>query len=95
MSDPELLPASMDAVLTLDTWHHVDDRETYAQNVLAGLKSGGRFVIVDYEVESEIGPPKSMRLSPQQAIKELEAAGFRGEVVKESMPRHYVVGIKD
>lgn len=94
--DPEFPPAAVDAVLTLDTWHHVRGRETYARKVYDGLKRGGRFVVVEYTVESEVGPPKAMRLEPGQVAKQLEAAGFRVEVVPESMPRHYlVVGHKD
>lgn len=94
--DPELLAATVDAVLTLDTWHHIDGREAYAKKVYEGLKPGGRFVVVDYDVDAETGPPKAMRLAPAQVAKHLEAAGFRIEIVKESMPRHYmVVGFKD
>lgn len=94
--DPELPPASVDGVLTLDTWHHVTGREAYARKVYEGLRRGGRFVVVDYEVGAETGPPKEMRLDPGQVKRQLEAAGFRVEVVRESMPRHYmVVGHKD
>jgi predicted methyltransferase len=94
--DPELPAATVDAVLTLDTWHHVDGRQAYAKKVYAGLKPGGRFVVVDYDVDAETGPPQAMRLAPEQVTKQLEAAGFRVETVKESMPRHYiVVGFKE
>lgn len=96
MDDPELQAASVDGVLTLDTWHHVKGREAYAKKVYEGLKPGGRFMVVDYEVDAEIGPPKEMRLTPGQVAKQLESAGFRVETVNESMPRHYiVVGHKD
>jgi predicted methyltransferase len=94
--DPELKMASVDSILTLDTWHHVNKREAYAKKVYEGLKLGGRFVVVDHEIEADIGPPKEMRLNPAQVAKQLESAGFRVEVVPESMPRHYmVVGHKD
>lgn len=94
--DPELPPASVDRVLTLDTWHHVKEREAYAKKVYEGLRRGGRFVVVEYTVDAEVGPPKAMRLEPGQVTKQLEAAGFRVEVVRETMPRHYmVVGHKD
>ncbi len=95
-NDPELQPASVDAVLTLDTWHHVAERATYAKKVYEGLKRGGRFVVVECEVESEVGPPQAMRLEPVQVAKQLETAGFRVEIADDSMPRHYiVVGHKD
>jgi predicted methyltransferase len=94
--DPEFQTASVDRVLTLDTWHHVRGQETYARKVYEGLKRGGRFVVVEYEVDAETGPPMAMRLEPAKVKKQLEAAGFRAEIVQESKPRHYmVVGHKD
>lgn len=94
--DPELLTDSVDSVLTLDTWHHIKGQEAYAKKVYEGLKRDGRFVVVEYMVDAEIGPPKAMRIEPGQVTKQLEAAGFRVAVVKESMPWHYmIVGFKD
>lgn len=93
---PELQDEGADAAATLNTWHHIDGREEYARKVHAGLKPGGRFAVIDSDVDAEDGPPKEMRLAPGQVVKELEAAGFRAEVVRESMPNHYmVVGRKE
>ena len=95
-NDPELPSAGVDRVLTLDTWHHIKGQEAYARKVYDGLKPGGRFVVVEHEVEAEHGPPKAMRIDPKEVTKQLEAAGFRVEVVDESMPRHsMVVGHKE
>jgi len=94
--DLELQTSSVDGVLTLDAWHHVKGQEAYAKKVYEGLRRGGKFVVVEHEVDGEIGPPKAMRLEPASVTKQLESAGFRVEVVRESMPRHYmVVGHKD
>ena len=94
--DPELQPAGVDRVLMLDTWHHVKGQAAYAKKIFAGLKRGGRLVVVEYAVDAEVGPPKAMRVAPGQVSRQLEAAGFRAAVVRESMPRHYlVVGLKD
>lgn len=71
--DPELQAAGVDGVLALDTWHHVKGREAYARKVYEGLKRGGRFVVVDYDVDAEVGPPKAMRLEPARVTKQLEA----------------------
>lgn len=96
MDDPELQSDSVECVLTLDTWHHIRGREAYARKVHEGLKRGGRFVVVDWEVDADSGPPAEMRIGSGRVMKELELAGFRGEIVTESMPRHYmVVGHKD
>ncbi|APW58658.1 Ubiquinone/menaquinone biosynthesis C-methyltransferase UbiE [Paludisphaera borealis] len=93
---PELHDDSVDGVITLNTWHHIKGREAYAKKVYAGLKRGGRFVVVDSEVDAESGPPKEMRLAAGRVVKELETAGFRAEIARESMPQHYmIVGYKD
>lgn len=93
---PDLQAESVDGVMTLNTWHHVNERAVYARNVHAGLKRGGRFVVVDYDVDAELGPPKELRLAPARVVKELAAGGFRVEIARESMPHHYmIVGYKD
>lgn len=91
--DPALEPASVDAIVTLNVWHHVSDRTAYAERALAALKPGGVFAIVDFlDEETEgFGPPLRMRLSEEEVVEELTAAGFEVEVVEETMPRHYVV----
>jgi len=93
--DPELKAESVDSVLILDTWHPMNERESYAKKVHSGLKLGGHFVIVDYHPEAKAGPLKSMRLDPSDVVSQLTVAGFESKIVIESMPRHYmVVGIK-
>lgn len=90
--NPGLAPASVDAVVTLNTWHHVAERTAYARQVLAALKPGGRFVIVDFLAEPTEGhgPPLAMRLPAEKVIAELTAAGFAAKVADETMPRHYL-----
>jgi predicted methyltransferase len=88
---PDLNMGSVDGVLTLDTWHHVGGREVYAKEVYAGLKHGGRFVVVDYNFDAADGPPLEIRLKAAQVSEELEAARFRVETVCESMPSHFMV----
>jgi len=93
---PDLQNDSVDGVVTLNTWHHIGRREAYARKVHAGLRRGGRFVVVDSEIDAEDGPPKEMRVEPGRVVKELESAGFRVQIAHESMPQHYmIVGHKD
>lgn len=89
--NPEFQTASLDGVLTLDSWHHIEGREAYAKKVYDGLKPGGKFLVVDHEPTAEVGPPKSMRLDASELSKQLEAAGFRVYIASESMPHHYMV----
>jgi SAM-dependent methyltransferase len=78
-------------VLLVDTWHHIPAREAYGKKLVAGLRPGGRVVIVEVTRESPHGPPQAHRLDPEEVVRELEAAGLAAEIVKESLPRQYVV----
>ena len=91
--DPSLGSASVDAVVTLNTWHHVTGRTAFARRIHAGLTDGGRFVVVDFITEPTAGqgPPIEMRLAPEVVVAELEAAAFSAAVVEETLPRHYIV----
>lgn len=91
--DPQLPASSVDAVVTLNTWHHIADRPAYAARLLTALRPGGRFVVVDFLKEETPGggPPLAMRLTAEEIAADLTAAGFATEVVEEEMPRHHVV----
>lgn len=91
--DPKLAAASVDAVVTLNVWHHVNDRGAYAARLLQAIEPGGSFVVVDFLKESTegFGPPIEMRLTAEDVAADLRAGGFEVEVVPETLPRHYIV----
>lgn len=90
--DPGLAAGSLDRILVVDTWHHIDARVDYSKKLLAGLKPGGRLLVVDFTLESAKGPPATHRIAPEQVVAELTQAGFRAEIVAgETLPDQYVV----
>jgi len=90
--DPGLAPTSVDHILIVNTWHHIDDRAAYAGKLARALRPAGTVLIVDFTLESDQGPPKEHRLTPEQVVKELEGGGFRAEVVRgETLPKQYLV----
>jgi len=89
--DPGLGRRSADRILVVNTWHHIDDREAYAKKLLAALRRGGRLLIVDFTMDAPTGPPVSKRLTVDTVVGELQAAGFRTEILEETLPYHYVV----
>jgi ubiquinone/menaquinone biosynthesis C-methylase UbiE len=90
--DPQLEPGSVSRVLIVNTWHHIDDRSRYAAKLAPALAAGGEIWVVDFTLESELGPPVRYRLSPEQVVAELQGGGLRAEVVTgEQLPRQYVV----
>ncbi len=89
--DPQLEPASVDRVLIVNTWHHIQDRADYARKLLAALKPGGSVYVVDFTRDSPSGPPVEERLDSEQVITELANGGLEAMVVEETLPRQYVV----
>jgi ubiquinone/menaquinone biosynthesis C-methylase UbiE len=90
--DPELAPASVDRVLIVNTWHHIDQRVQYTQKIARALKPHGELWIVDFTLEAKQGPPAQHRLTAQQVVKELEQGSLMAEVVEpEGLPDQYLV----
>lgn len=89
--DPGLLPESVDRVLIVNTWHHLEDRARYAEKLARALRPGGAVFIVDFTQEAERGPPPAHRVTPEGVFAELQRAGLRAEVLAEELPDQFVV----
>jgi len=47
--DPLLPDGAIDLVLTVDTYHHLEDRPNYFRNLRRDLAPGGRVAVIDYD----------------------------------------------
>lgn len=74
-ADPNL-PEKVDLVLVVDTFHHIDNRVQYFENLRAHVATGGRLAIIDFRLDSPVGPPPQHRLTPEQIRGELKKAGW-------------------
>lgn len=81
------LPAPVDVVLIVDTYHHIGDRVAYFRKLRGSLKPGGRVAIVDFKPDSPEGPPAEFRFSPQKFQTEMAEAGYRMVKQYEFLPR--------
>jgi hypothetical protein len=50
--DPKLAAGSVDRILIVDTWHHIDGRGAYAVKLRDALAPGGFVAIVDFTLEA-------------------------------------------
>jgi len=75
-ADTPGLPAKVDMVLMVDTYHHIEGREKYFRGLQELLKPGGRVAIIDFRLDSPDGPPKRARLVREQVIAEMDTAGY-------------------
>ena len=90
-NDPAIPRRSADAILIVNTWHHIEGRVAYAKKLRPSLRGDGRVVIVDFTMESPIGPPVEKRLTIDTVVAELQAAGFTTEILEEDLPHQYAV----
>lgn len=88
---PELPDGSTDRILIVNTWHHIDDRGSYAATLAKALAEGGRIYVVDFTRESPYGPSVKHRLPPEQVLEELRQGGLAAHLVETDLPWQYVV----
>jgi predicted methyltransferase len=72
-NDPKLAVASVDAVLLVDIYQHLDRPEQMLAHLRSAIKPGGRLYVVDLYKKSR---PDPITLEREEAAKEIEASGF-------------------
>lgn len=76
-STPHLPLASVDLILVVDTYHHIQQRTDYFRRLRDVLRTGGQLAILEYKAgDLPVGPPADVKLPPGQMHRELEAAGY-------------------
>lgn len=86
--DPKL-PEKADLVILVDVYHHVENRERYFASLRDSLRPGGRVAVIDFRMDSPVGPPKAARIEPGQVKAELARAGYVLEREHGFLPNQY------
>jgi arsenite methyltransferase len=80
--DPLLPDGQVDLVLTVDTYHHIDDRPTYFRNLQRDLAPGGRVAVIDYDGRKGWFVRLMRHTTPREVLlREMDEAGY--DVVEE------------
>jgi len=87
-ADPKL-PEKVDLVLIVNTYHHIEDRTAYFTRLKASLKPGARLAIVDFTVESKMGPPPEAKVGLDVVEQELKAAGYQRSQTLTFLPEQF------
>ncbi len=89
-NDPLLADASVDRFVIVDTWHHIEDRPAYLAVLKRMLKPAGQVVHIDFQKRDlPIGPPLDMKISREDLIQQMEAAGFELSAEHSFLPYQY------
>ena len=93
IEDPNLPAGGVDLVLMVDAYHEFSHPREMMKAILAGLKPGGRVVLVEYRLEDPTVPIKRLhKMSEAQARREMEASGLEFVENKDVLPRqHFLV----
>ncbi len=93
-SDAGLSEQEVDVILTVDTYHHFDNRIAYFSELKQGLKPDGKLVVVDYKKHADIkqGPDFHHRIAAKQVIDELTEAGYQTiRLHQDVLPKQYII----
>ncbi|NQZ77626.1 MAG: methyltransferase domain-containing protein [Ekhidna sp.] len=90
---PALGEGEVDMVFMVNTYHHIEERSAYFEEVRNGTKSDGELVIVDFfKVESPVGPPVKHKVSIDQVVSELKGAGYKSfDIDVELLPYQFIL----
>ena len=87
--DDPRLPEKADLIILVDVYHHVGDRERYFRQLRNSLKPGGRIAIIDFRIDSPVGPPKRARIEPGRVKEEFKRAGYTLSQEHAFLPNQY------
>jgi cyclopropane fatty-acyl-phospholipid synthase-like methyltransferase len=78
--DPLLPDGEIDLLLTVNTYHHIQERPSYFRNVQTDLASDGRVAIVDFDGRKGWFVRLMVHSVPKpEMVREMREAGYRLE----------------
>ncbi len=85
-----------DLVYMINLHHELEDRGAIMRECFRLLKSGGTVMVVDWKKgETPSGPPQEIRVTEEEIVSDLSAAGFRDIKRHPVLPYHnFVTGKK-
>jgi predicted methyltransferase len=70
------IPEKADLIILVDVYHHIESRERYFRSLQKALRRGGRVAVIDFRMDSPVGPPRKARIAPDTVKAEMKRAGY-------------------
>lgn len=91
-TDPKVKPKSADLMIMVDVYHEFDQPYEMVENMIRGLKKGGRLVFVEYRKEDPAVPIKELhKMSVAQVKKEMAVFPLDYVDTNGVLPRQHIV----
>jgi cyclopropane fatty-acyl-phospholipid synthase-like methyltransferase len=94
-ADDPRLPAQVDRVLVVDTYHHIEAREAYFRGLAGRLAPNGEVAIIDFTRDAPFGPPASIRLPAAEVKAEMQRAGYALTAEHGFLPHQYFLVFRE
>ena len=93
----EIPKNSVDKILMVDVYHEFSFPVEMIASMKNALKSNGELFLIEYRMEDPLVPIKTIhKMSEKQAIKEMEAAGFKLRKNIDNLPwQHCMIFVKN
>ena len=86
------LPQKVDLVLLVDVYHHLERRPEYFRRLAASLAPDARIAIIDFRMDSPLGPPREHRIPDERIESEMKSAGYELVRQHDFLPRqHFLI----
>ncbi len=91
-TDPKLPTRGVDLIFMVDVYHEFDKPYEMTENMIKGLKKGGKLVFVEYRKEDPSVPIKELhKMSIEQVRKEMALFPMKYVKTVTTLPRQHVI----
>jgi len=92
--DPLLPRGRCDVAVLINCYHHMHGRVAFLRRLVAALPKNARVVNIDWDEETEFGPPAKRRVSRARFLRDARRAGLRLVADRPVLPHQYFLVLR-
>lgn len=92
--DPLLPRGRCDVAVLINCYHHMHGRVAFLRRLVAALPRNARIVNIDWDEETEFGPPPKRRVSRARFLRDARRAGLRLVADRALLPHQYFLVLR-
>lgn len=92
--DPLLPRGRCDVAVLINVYHHMHGRAAFLRRLVAALPKNARVVNIDWDEETEFGPPPRRRIPRARFLRDARRAGLRLVADRSLLPHQYFLVLR-